>query len=185
MSSSSCTFFEKIKEERLGTNKEVIPNYGNRFEVYFGTTTVGWCDYIYRSIDYSDYDSELEERFEEEIVYRNMRYKFIYILYNRLVEIQVLRYDKDGVKFKPIDSYAISNNVHGVFYKYFGEDGVTVVKETQIMDPSKIANTQELYNFCNNYLTTYQNMIRDRKGRDVRKNRVQSLSYDLLKFERM
>lgn len=184
-SSLSCTFFNKVKSERLGTDQPVIPSYGNRFEVYYGAQTVGWCDYILRNVEYSDYDVETEERFEEEINFRGMRYKFKFVLYGQLAELHVLRYDSQGIKFRPVDSFAIIRNSGGVYYRYFGDDGETVIREVEIRDPVKVANTAELFNYCDLYLGTYLGMFSNRKSREMRKNRVQSLGYELLQFDRL
>ncbi|TNE68195.1 hypothetical protein EP331_16015 [bacterium] len=182
---SSCSFFTKVKSERLGTDKPVIPNYGKRFEVYYGAQTVGWCDYIHRAVEYSDYDVDIEERFEEEITFRGMRYKFKFVLYGKMAELHVLRYDSQGLKFRPNDSYAIIKNTGGVYYRFFGEDGVTAIRDYEIRDPDKVANTAELFRYCDSYLGTYFGIFNDRKSREMRNNRVQSLGYELLQFERL
>lgn len=182
---TSCNFFNKLKSERLGTDKAVIPNYGKRFEVYYGAQTVGWCDYIHRTVEYSDYDVDIEEQFVEEITFRGMRYKFKFVLYVTMAELHVLRYDSQGLKFRPNDSYAIIRNSAGVHFRFFGDDGETVIREYEVRDPDKVANTAELFRYCDSYLGTYFGIFNDRKSREMRNNRVQSLGYELLQFDRL
>jgi len=178
----SCNSFSNVKSQK----KEATPvNYGNRFEVYYGAQTVGWCDYIVRKVEYSASDADLEESFVEEITFRGLRYKFKFILFGELAELHILRYNSNGSQFRANDSFAIVLNGDGLSYRFFSDDGAEVIREMPIKDENKIAAARELFSFCNNYLNSYQRLIRDTKNRDLRQNRIQSLGFELLQFERI
>lgn len=180
--SVSCNSFSNVKSQK----KETTPvKYGNRFEVYYGAQTVGWCDYIVRKVEYSSTDADLEESFVEEITFRGLRYKFKFIMFGELAELHILRYNSNGTQFRANDSFAIVLNGDGLSYRFFSDDGAEVIREMPIKDENKIAAARELFSFCNNYLNSYQRLIRDTKNRDLRQNRIQSLGFELLQFERI
>jgi hypothetical protein len=180
--SVSCSFFSTIKSQK----KETAPvKYGNRFEVYYGAQTVGWCDYVVRKVEYSATDADLEESFVEEISFRKLRYKFKFIMFGELTELHLLRYNSNGTQFRANDSFAIILNGEGLSYRFFSDDGEKVIREVPIRDDDKVAAAKELFTFCNRYLNSYLLFINDKKSRDLRNNRIQSLGFELLQYDRI
>jgi len=179
------SLFTSCQSRKIGTQKIEKPKYGNRFEVYYGAQTVGWCDYVVRKVEYSATDADLEESFVEEITFRGLRYKFKFVMYGELAELHVLRYNSNGTQFRANDSFAIVLNGDGLTYRFFSNDGTEVIREMPVKEDQKIAAARELFSFCNNYLNSYRSIIRDTRNRDLRQNRIQSLGFELLQFERI
>lgn len=175
----------KSGESAFG-NKWDSVHYGDSLELYYGATTVGQAVIKQRVVDYGMGDNAIGYTLIEEITYRRNRYRFEFTGVGEITDIKVLRYQRDSDSlFYPNDSYSIINNDGGVVHRFFDTDGETVVRERQIKSPRYIANTNELFQYCNSYLSSYFMMWDDKKARYLRENRIQSLGYELLKFERI
>jgi|GEM_PF-6008488 hypothetical protein len=175
----------KSGEDAFGNKWDSI-NYGDSLELYYGTTTVGKALIDQRVVDYGMGDNAIGYTLIEELTYRGNRYRFEFTGVGEITSIKVLRYQRRSDSlFYPNDSYEIINNQGGVVHRFFDTDGKTVVRERQIKSPRFIANTNELFQYCNSYISSYFMMLEDKKARYLRHNRIQSLGYELLKFERI
>ena len=189
ISISSCSFIESFQRENYRKKQErelANLDFGEEIELYYGGKTVGTAVFEENVIEYSEFDYDIEYTVREEIHFKDQRFRFVFVLGAAVSEIRVLRYaNNSDTLFRPNDSYAVVNNAGGVYHKYFGPDGKEVIAERQITDPQIVTQTQALFTYCNEYLGSYFMMIEDKRARALRRNRIQSLGYELLQFERI
>lgn len=173
------------RQEATFSNGPQKTKYGSRFDVYYGAQTVGWCDYVTSKVEYSDTDADIVETFIEEITFRKLRYKFKFVFIGELTELHVLRYNSDGSLFRANDSFALIKNGDGLSYRFFSDDGEQIIREMPVKDDSNISNAESLFAYCTRYLNSYILFVNDKTSRDLRGNRIQSLGFDLLQFDRL
>lgn len=184
-----CTFLETFQRERYREQEArelAKKHYGEEIELYYGGHTVGLAFVEQRKVVYAEDDYEIQYTIREEITYKHKRFRFVFVLSNVITEIQMLRYANNSDSlFRPVDSYAVVNSPGGVYHKYFGLDGETILSEKDITEPHIVEQIRELFRFCDEYLGSYFMMMEDKKARALRRNRIQSLGYELLQFDRI
>ena len=160
---------------------------GEWHPIHFGADRVGESKYSRELIDFGGGDRIYRTTVTEKIQYGDDYYQFEFTLIDEVTKITILRYDPKRDLYYLSDSYTIIFDGGSLKHLYYENDGETVRSERVISDPTKVNYAKDLFRKVQKFvLGYYAGYIYEKpEDRFAHYDRIQSLGYELLKYDRL
>jgi hypothetical protein len=174
---------QNVVAQPSGKKKEKDPF---RYEVIFNGQVVGTATFTEKVLQFASDDKELRQVVEEEVIFSGSRYIFQYVRQGGEVNgFSIRKFARRTGEFISGDSYALRIDTDGVHRSFYKEDGVTIMREWTVSEPTMTANARDLMRYIDNFWGVYYRPIFAGTWFKRKQKELPSLGYDLLNAERI
>jgi len=166
-------------------SKKTMRNEKKWFPLYWSGKQVGRASFDINVLQLSA-DSYIPfTTVTEDINYLGANYIFEFVLGDDLSRLTVMRYNPEKDVYISGDSYTLTFEDNTLHRQYYEEDGKNIRYQQNVLDKRRIAYTKELFKTVAEKLRAYYGYYIYSNGPYREHEKIQSIGYELLKFQKI